>query len=83
VLSPSTERYDPGSKFEQYRGIEVLREYLILASDRIHAELCTRQPNGHWTLSEWSEAEGIVLLDSCNCRLKLADIYEKVEFLAE
>src|SRR5215475_9258605 len=30
VLSPSTERYDRGAKFEQYRGIQSLREYLML-----------------------------------------------------
>lgn len=83
VLSPSTERYDRGSKFEQYRGIESLREYLLLASDRIHTELFTKQPNGQWTLSEWRDPEDIVSLESCDCRLKLADVYEKVEFLAE
>jgi Uma2 family endonuclease len=83
VLSPSTERYDRGSRFEQYRGIESLREYLMLASDRIHAELFTKQPNGPWTLSEWRDPEDVVPLESCGCRLKLADIYEKVEFLAE
>jgi Uma2 family endonuclease len=83
VLSPSTERYDRGSKFEQYRGIESLREYLMLASDRIHAELFTKQPNGHWSLSEWSAPEDVVPLESCDCRLKLAEVYEKVEFLVE
>jgi Uma2 family endonuclease len=83
ILSPSTELYDRGLKFEQYRRIESLREYLMLASDRIHAELFTKQPNGHWTLSEWSAPEDVVPLESCDCRLKLADIYEKVEFVAE
>jgi hypothetical protein len=55
----------------------------MLASDRIHAELFTKQPNGHWALSEWSVPEDVVPLESCDCRLKLADIYEEVEFLAE
>ncbi|MGA7238661.1 MAG: hypothetical protein WBY44_23470 [Bryobacteraceae bacterium] len=55
----------------------------MLASDHIHAELFTKQPNGHWTLSEWRGPEDVVPLESCDCRLKLADVYEKVEFLAE
>jgi Uma2 family endonuclease len=83
VLSPSTERHDRGSKFEQYRGIASLREYLMLASDRIHAELFTKQPNGRWSLSEWRDPEDVIPLESCDCQLKLADVYEKVEFLAE
>jgi Uma2 family endonuclease len=83
VLSASTELYDRGLKFEQYRKIESLRQYLMLASDRIHAELFTKQPNGHWTLSEWRDPEDVIPLESCDCRLKLADVYEKVEFLAE
>lgn len=80
VLSPSTERYDRGLNFEQYRTIEALREYLMLASDRIHAELFTRQPNGQWSLSEWSDREDTVPLQSCDCVLKLNDVYEKVKF---
>ncbi len=80
VLSPSTERYDRGLNFEQYRTIESLREYLMLASDRIHAELFTRQPNGQWSLSEWSDREDTVPLQSCDCVLKLNDVYEKVKF---
>ncbi len=80
VLSPSTERHDRGLNFEQYRGIESLREYLMLASDHIHAELFTMQPNGQWSLSEWSEREDTVPLQSCDCLLKLTDVYEKVKF---
>lgn len=83
VLSPSTEAYDRGLKFAQYRMIESLLEYLMLASDRIHAELFTKQTNGQWTLSEWSAPEAVVVLKSCGCRLKLAGVYEKVEFVRE
>ncbi len=83
ILSPSTERYDRGHKFEQYRTMESLREYLILASDRIHAELFVKQPNGQWTLSEWSTPDDVVRLETCDCVLKLVDLYEKIEFLPE
>jgi len=33
VLSPPTEAYDRGRKFEQYQSMESLREYLLVASD--------------------------------------------------
>ena len=38
VTSPSTEAYDRGLKFEQYRSIETLREYLLVASDRTRVD---------------------------------------------
>jgi Uma2 family endonuclease len=36
VLSPSTEAYDRGRKFEQYKTLDSLREYMLVASERIH-----------------------------------------------
>ena len=51
VLSPSTEACDRGRKFEHYKSIESLREYLLVASDRMHADLYTRQPDGRWVLA--------------------------------
>lgn len=81
VLSPSTEAYDRGRKFEHYRSIDSLQEYLLIASERIHVELFTRQTDGRWLLSsEAGRMEDVVELASIDCRLKLADVYRKVEF---
>jgi Uma2 family endonuclease len=82
VVSPSTVGYDLGKKFESYRGIASLRGYLMLAQDRVHAELYTRQDGGKWMLTEASRLEDELELTSCGCRLKLADLYAKVEFEA-
>jgi Uma2 family endonuclease len=79
VLSPSTEAYDRGRKFEHYRRIESLRQYLLVAADRVQADLFTRQPDGQWLLTSKSSLDDEMVLDSIDCRLKLADIYEKVE----
>src|SRR5207244_9750321 len=57
VLSPSTEAYDRGRKFENYQSIESLRQYLLLASDRVHADLYTRQSDSVWTLVSTSRLE--------------------------
>lgn len=38
VLSESTEAYDRGAKFEQYRSVESLQEYLLVAQDRVFVE---------------------------------------------
>jgi Uma2 family endonuclease len=80
VLSPSTEAYDRGKKFEHYRSIESLREYLLISSERISADLFTRQQDGRWLLTAASRLEDVIELQSIECRLVLADVYEKVEF---
>jgi Uma2 family endonuclease len=80
VLSPSTETYDRTRKFEYYRSIESLREYLMVSSDRIHAELFTRGSDGRWTLTEANRLEDTLDLRSVGCVLKLADLYDMVEF---
>jgi len=82
VLSPSTEAYDRGRKFEQYKSIESLREYLLVAPDRVHADLYTRQPDGRWLLTSADTLESGLTLESVGAQLTLADLYEKVEFAA-
>jgi Uma2 family endonuclease len=80
ILSPSTEAYDRGRKFEHYRSIPSLNEYLLLASERIGAELFTRQPDGRWLLTTTSSAEGIIHLQSVDCTIAISGLYEKVLF---
>lgn len=79
VLSPSTEAYDRGRKFEHYKSIESLREYLLVASDHIHADLYTRQPDGRWLLTSADKLEDSLTLESVGAQLTLVDLYEKVE----
>jgi Uma2 family endonuclease len=79
VLSPTTEAYDRGRKFGHYRTIESLSAYLMVASELIGAELFTKQPDNLWKLTtEASRLEDTIEIESIGCRLKLADIYEKV-----
>jgi len=79
VLSPSTESYDRGKKFESYQRIASLMEYVLVSQDRPRVEQFLRQAGGHWLYSETS-AEGTIKLTSIDCELVLSDIYEKVEF---
>jgi Uma2 family endonuclease len=48
VLSKSSEAYDRGVKFEKYGELPSLREYLLLDSRRVKAELFRRMPDGTW-----------------------------------
>ncbi len=79
VLSESTEAHDRGKKFEHYRKIPSLQEYVLISQDRPHVERYFRQANGAWVLSECSGLEATLPLPSIECTLALADVYEKVE----
>ncbi len=77
VLSPSTEAYDRGRKFDHYRAIASLKQYLLVAFDRIHVDLYTRGDDGQWVLTAADGPEESIEL--AGCRFKLSDIYERVE----
>jgi Uma2 family endonuclease len=80
VLSDSTEAYDRGSKFEQYRTLDSLKQYMLIAQDRFSVESFTKQENGNWLLSATNDVQQSHKLDSIQCVLSLVDIYDKVEF---
>jgi Uma2 family endonuclease len=80
VLSPSTEQYDRGLKFEHYRSIQSLRYYLLLDQDRPHAELFERGQDGIWFLRETNGLEGKVQLATHHITLPLRELYRQVEF---
>lgn len=78
VLSKTTEGYDRGDKFEQYRSIESLTEVVLIAQDKHHVECYRRQGNGQWTLTDTNNLLDKVKLTSIECELSLNQIYRKV-----
>lgn len=83
VLSPSTEDYDRGKKFQHYRTIETLREYLVIAQDTPRVEHYIRQDAQQWLLVEITRREQIIPLEAIDCTLTLTAIYEEVTFETE
>ena len=79
VLSDTTADYDSGAKFNNYRRIPSLEEYLLVSQIAYHIVHYTRQPDGAWTLTETDRLEDTVDLPSIECRLPLAEVYAKVD----
>jgi Uma2 family endonuclease len=77
VLSPSTEAYDRGGKFANYRKIASLCEYLLVAQDEAHVDRYLRQGEA-WLLTETEGLGASVALDSIGCALALREVYDKV-----
>jgi Uma2 family endonuclease len=80
VLSESTEAYDRGHKFAQYRKVESLREYVLISQNQYRIEQFVRQEGSQWLYSETSDPGAVARLSSIECELRVADVYEKVEF---
>jgi len=80
VLSESTEAYDRGRKFEMYRSLESLAEYVLISSLRVSVERYTRLPDGSWNYWATSRLEDSMELRSVGCRLPVAKLYKRVAF---
>ena len=78
VLSPSTETYDRGEKFEHYQQIASLKEYVLISQDKIRVEHYHRQETG-WMQTEFRGLEDVLSLLSIGCELRLQDVYRRVE----
>lgn len=80
VLSPSTESYNRGKKFDLYRDAESLREYILVSQDEPHVERFIKQSDGSWNLLVYKGLEAILELPSISCSIPLAEIFEDVVF---
>ena len=80
VLSPSTESYDRGRKFEQYRTLESLQEYVLVSQDQPRVEQFIRQGGNVWLFKDIVGLSEVVSLSSVQCEIALSEIYDKIAF---
>src|SRR5438105_11162319 len=80
VLSPSTEKYDRGEKFRRYRTqVESLKDYVLVSQDQMRVEHHHRETDGAWSQVEMNGADGMLVLDSIECTVPLAEIYRNTD----
>ena len=82
VLSPSTGGYDRGEKFDHYKSINTLQEYVLVDQSSARVLLFSRQ-NDHWDLREFNSMGSVVFLSSIQDSVTMSDIYAKIEFEAK
>ncbi|MDQ3323297.1 MAG: Uma2 family endonuclease [Acidobacteriota bacterium] len=80
VLSPSTQSFDLTDKFEYYKSIASFTEYLLVAQDRPHVALYTKQDEKSWLHRAFNSLDESVRLSSLRCELRLAEAYLDIEF---
>lgn len=79
VLSPSSARADRGEKFEQYSRIPELRDYILVAQDRVFVEHYRRGEGETWILHRYHEREDVLPVGNLEIEVPLAEIYEGID----
>jgi Uma2 family endonuclease len=82
VLSPTSESYLRGDKFRRYRQLPSLREYVLVARDKVLVERSIRQGDD-WILTEFRNPDDTLRLTSIDCEISMREIYARIEFPRE
>jgi Uma2 family endonuclease len=82
VLLESTEAYDRGEKFRRYRQwIPTFTDYLLVSQTESLVEHFRLDKSGFWVLAATvTDLADSVKIASIGCELKMAEIYDRVEF---
>lgn len=80
VLSESTANYDRGIKFLKYQSLPSIKEYLLVDSLSLRAELFVRTDIHTWQLEIYHQKEDFISIPSLNIELPLIEIYEGIDF---
>jgi Uma2 family endonuclease len=75
VLSPSTENYDRTVKFDFYRAIPTLQDYLLISQDKIKIEGYNRTGEKSWNFIEYDENNNTVLLSCLNKQFNINELF--------
>jgi Uma2 family endonuclease len=82
VLSKSTQSYDRGDKFEFYRSIPTFQAYVMIDQDRIYVEYYQRLDAKRWVLTELTDADSSLTIQSLGLEIPLRQLYEQVDWFA-
>jgi Uma2 family endonuclease len=82
VLSPNTEKYDRGIKFQYYLSLETLKDFILVDQNKVRVEHYARGSPGAWTFRAYEQLDDELKIDSIGVSLALSRIYDRVEFPA-
>ncbi len=79
VISPSTRRTDENEKREAYLSIDALSAYILVETSDV-AALVYRRGDSGFQRETYFGLDAVIPLPEVGCELRLADLYDKVEF---
>lgn len=78
VLSPSTEEFDIGTKFDDYRQIKALEEYVLISQTKQQVECRRRTAPGVWKTVVYGAGDR-VSLPSIGLEFAIAELYRGLD----
>ncbi len=80
VLSPSTQAFDRGGKFNYYRTVSSFKEYVLVSQDEPMVEVYYKQDEKNWIYTVAKGFEDTVVFRTINHEFALKDIYHKIKW---
>jgi Uma2 family endonuclease len=80
VLSESTRDYDRGMKFNMYKQVPSLQEYVVVESENPRVECYRRGADDQWVVEMIDDPNATVRLVSVACEIAMREIYRKVSW---
>ena len=80
VVSPSTEKYDRGRKFQHYKTLPSFKEYVLIEQLQPWVVASYKIAERTWQDTEANTLDGSVYLQSIDCTIQLQRVYHGVEF---
>ena len=80
VLSDSTQDYDRIGKFEIYRSLPDLQDYILISQNKVHVEHFVKQAPRQWLLTDYNDLTDVLKIAQLGENLAVTDIYDKVDF---
>lgn len=75
ILSPSTRAYDLGKKFELYRDIPTLKEYILIDSENPGVKIFRIDAHNRWESAEYKTLQETVIITTIGISLSMREIY--------
>lgn len=84
VLSKSTDKYDRSEKFQLYRKIPSLQEYVLIDQYQYKVELFYRRSDSDlWQISVLEDLDDFIIFQSIDVQISMRDLYARVEIESE
>ena len=80
VLSDSTRDFDRTEKFEYYRDIPSLQQYVLIEQRAPRVDVFTRSPDREWAFAPYASLDDTVVLGSIGAAVAMRHIYGRIRF---
>ena len=78
VLSNSTAKFDQVEKFEDYKTLESLQEYVLIDQYKVHIQVYAKK-EGLWRATTYTDPHESIYLTSIDAFLPIPSLYRRVE----